>query len=359
MQVHGVQDEFQQRVDYLVRREVAGWKRSEISRNRLTPLYTFLAYLIMTGAIVAVARLEVVAVGTIGAIVVIMIRALGYGQQLQAAVATLQSSRPFLDILKRTIEEYKRDKAHVGTYDQPIVGAICATNLGYSYPDGTVALRNVSFDVRPGEVVGIVGPSGGGKTTLTQVVLGLRQPTSGDLVVDGIPVSSMDRRAWSRHVAVVPQDSRLLAGTIAENIRFFRSDLTNPAITNAAEAAGLGDFVEALPRGLRTFVGESGSSLSGGQRQRVIIARALARHPAILILDEPTSALDLAAAGLIHETIQRLRGATTILMIAHRLETIANCDRILVIEGGMITAFEQPAILLKRGGYFSQAVNRD
>ena len=232
------------------------------------------------------------------------------------------------------------------------VRAITAEGVCFEYHDGRPVLHDVSFRVEAGEVIGVVGPSGGGKSTLVQLLLGLRNPTSGRIsVADGVDLHDVERRSWTGLTAFVAQDANLVSGSVAENIAFFREGIEPARIEAAAREANVLADVVAMPDGFDTDVGERGKQLSGGQRQRVSIARALAGDPELLILDEPTSALDVRSEQLIRQTISALKGRVTVVIIAHRLSTLDTCDRIMVIEDGQLRAMA-PAAVLSRDNEF-------
>jgi ATP-binding cassette, subfamily B, bacterial PglK len=200
------------------------------------------------------------------------------------------------------------------------------------------ALRGIDLTIRPGEQIGIAGPTGGGKTTLVDVMTGLLEPTTGQVGVDGVPVSE-NTRGWQRNLGVVPQMVFLTDDTLRRNIALGLpdDDIDEDAVREAVRLAQLEEFVASLPDGLDTDVGERGVRISGGQRQRIAIARALYRRPSVLIFDEGTSALDNATEALLMGAIERLRGDHTIILIAHRLSTVRNCDRVVFVEQGQIT----------------------
>ena len=195
-------------------------------------------------------------------------------------------------------------------------------------------LRDVSFTTEAREIIGIVGPSGAGKSTLVQLILRLRDPSGGRITADGRDIREFSLEDWYRHIAFVPQEARLFAGTIGENIRFFREHVDDAMVERAAQRAHLHDEILAMSHGYDTSVGERGGELSGGQRQRLCIARALVDEPDIIVLDEPTSALDPRSEALMRETMAALRRHTTVFVIAHRMSTLTICDRIMVIHGG-------------------------
>lgn len=237
-------------------------------------------------------------------------------------------------------------------------GEIVYENVAFSYPTAPDrrVLHGINLHLRPGEHISFVGPSGSGKSTLANLLLGLYAPGAGRILIDGVPQAEWDMRWVRRQLAVVLQDSLLLSGTIAENLRFARADATDAEIRTAAQQANAEDFIARLPQGYATPVGERGVTLSGGQRQRLAIARAVLRNPPVLILDEATSALDYESERLIQEALDRLSAGRTVITIAHRLSTIRNAHRIIVLAAGRITEEGDFATLTAKGGAFARLV---
>ncbi len=220
---------------------------------------------------------------------------------------------------------------------------------------GEYVLKGLSFTVPKGNTIGIIGKSGAGKTTVFDLILRLLKPTAGIITIDGKDINVTNLSQWRHSIAYVPQDAFLLNDTISNNIRFHDSNVNDADIESAVEAAYLKDFVSGLPEGLDTIVGERGTRLSGGQRQRIAIARALARKPEILLLDEATSALDGESEKYIQQAIEGLKGKMTIVIIAHRLSTVAHSDQLLVLDGGKIVESGKPVELLKdKETYYSR-----
>ncbi|MBI1975611.1 MAG: ABC transporter ATP-binding protein [Candidatus Vogelbacteria bacterium] len=212
---------------------------------------------------------------------------------------------------------------------------------------GAEVIHDIHIAIKRGETIGILGPSGSGKTTLADLMLRFVDPTSGTILLDGKNLSGMSIREWRTMAAYVSQEVFLKNASIAENIRFYDSAITDEQIMEAAQHANVYDFVSALPDGFHTIVGERGSRLSGGERQRIALARALVRKPSILILDEATSSLDNESERAIRETLRQLKGSMTMIVIAHRLSTVTDADRIYVVDKGMVRESGAPHELLR------------
>ena len=215
-------------------------------------------------------------------------------------------------------------------------------------------LSGIELEIRPGETVALVGPSGAGKTTLFQLLMRFYDPTGGRILVDGVPLVEADPRAVRAHIGLVPQDPVIFSADGWFNIRYGRPEASDAEVLAAAEAAQARDFLEALPQGLGTFLGEKGVRLSGGQQQRIAIARAVLRDPALLLLDEATSALDAESERQVQTALERLMRGRTSLVIAHRLATVLKADRIVVLEGGRMVDQGRHDELLRRGGLYSR-----
>lgn len=215
-------------------------------------------------------------------------------------------------------------------------GRVTFEHVSFHYGSDELALDDVNAEVLQGEVVALVGPSGSGKTTFVNLIPRFYDPTAGRVLVDGIDVREITLASLRGRIAIVPQDTMLFSGTIAENIRYGRLDATDDEVNAAAEAANALEFIDKMPGGLNTVVGERGTRLSGGQRQRIAIARAVLRNPNILILDEATSSLDTASEYLVQQALDRLMRGRTTFVIAHRLSTVQRADRIIVIDQGKV-----------------------
>jgi len=227
-----------------------------------------------------------------------------------------------------------------------IAGEIRFEHVSFAYEEGRPVLHDVSFIARPGEMVALVGLTGAGKSTLASLVPRFYEPQQGRVLIDGIDVSQYRLRGLRERIAIVLQDAMLFGGTVAENLRYGRLDATFDDVQKAASAAHAHDFIMRLPDGYDTPLAQAGGSLSGGERQRLSIARALLKDAPILILDEPTSSLDAISEAAVFDAFRRLRQGRTTLVIAHRLSTVQDADRILVLHEGRIAAQGTHAELL-------------
>jgi len=313
-----------------------------------------LAFLLM-GAFVASGQedLDVARIGVAG---LLLLRGLGYGQRIQNSWQKLENNRPFIEQIGDAFELYERHTPKRGNQRIAELGPIELRDVSYTYGGEIHALRHVDVTLEPGETLGIVGPSGSGKSTLAQILLGLREPSSGTLLAAGMPAMDIDANDWYRRVTVVPQQPKLLRASVLDNILFYRPWIDEDEAIAAAKAAGLHEEILALSDGYDTTVGDAVRDLSGGQRQRLGIARALAGSPDLLVLDEPTSALDAMSEAQVQETLAQLKGSVTVVIIAHRLATLNHCDRLLVLEEGSVRALDTPAAVMAQNDFYRNAV---
>jgi ABC-type multidrug transport system fused ATPase/permease subunit len=228
-----------------------------------------------------------------------------------------------------------------------VKGDIKFEDVGFDYPDGTKVLHDITFSANPGELIAVVGLTGAGKTTLVSLIPRFYHPTSGRVLIDGVDVRQYRVRSLRDRISIVLQDPVLFSGTIADNIKYGRLDATPEEVEEAARAAHAHDFVSRLAKGYDTEIAEAGGSLSGGERQRLSVARAILKNAPILILDEPTSSLDAISEEIVFSALRRLRAGRTTIVIAHRLSTVRDADRILVLDGGKIAAQGRHDELLK------------
>ena len=239
---------------------------------------------------------------------------------------------------------------------EPPQGRVTFDHVTFRYPTRpeVSALDDFSLDIRPGETVAVVGPSGAGKTTLFQLIQRFYDPASGSVSIDGVALPATDP-AWARaRIAMVPQETVIFAASARDNLRYGRWESSDEELWTAAETANAAEFLKKLPGGLDTFMGEGGARLSGGQRQRLAIARAILRDAPILLLDEATSALDAESERLVQDALDRLMAARTTIVIAHRLATVRAADRIVVMEGGRIVEQGTQDQMARSGGLYER-----
>jgi ATP-binding cassette subfamily B protein len=233
-------------------------------------------------------------------------------------------------------------------------GRVTFEDVTFSYNQGSPVLKNISFDIEPGQMVAFVGPTGVGKTTIMYLLVRFFDPDSGSIKIDGIDIRDVSLKSLHDNISMVMQDVFLFNGTIAENIAYGKEDATMEEIINAARIACAHDFIESLPDGYDTYIGERGVKLSGGQKQRLAIARAVLKDAPILILDEATSSVDTETENKIQEAINNLAGTRTILIIAHRLSTVKRADRIIVLKDGEIVEDgRHEELIALKGLYYS------
>ena len=240
---------------------------------------------------------------------------------------------------------------------QEVRGGVVLEDVDFAYQEGVGVLHDVTLNIRPGESVALVGPSGGGKTTLCQLIPRFYDVTAGRVLVDGQDVRALTQESLRRSIGVVQQDVFLFADSILENIRYGRPGATREEVIAAAKLAEIYDDICAMPDGLDTFVGERGIRLSGGQKQRISIARIFLKDPPILILDEATSALDSVTEARLQEAFDRLSRGRTTIVIAHRLSTVRNADRIAVVESGHIVELGSHTELMDLNGAYAKLVH--
>lgn len=356
MRTFGAEREFEERIDLWTAEATDSQRRTQQWQGVMPLAYMSLAYASILVGVAAIPLLGPVNIASVGAVMLLMVRSLSYGQQLASVSASIAAYLPFLEQVEETARSYEASPATQGASKPSSVTPIDVRGASFAYTDDREALSGVSFRLNPGEAIGIIGPSGAGKSTLAQLLLGLRSPTSGVIEVSDVPLDRVHREWWTGRVAFVPQDAKLFTGTVAENIRFFRSGISDHDLRRAAQQANILTDIQALSGGFDTHLGERGGQLSGGQRQRLSIARALAGRPELLVLDEPTSALDSQSEALIRSSLIALHGELAVIIIAHRMTTLDICDRIMVIEGGRMTAIDKPDRLVHRSPFYSAAL---
>lgn len=311
--------------------------RVQLSTGLITPLYTTFAYTAVVLGLWALSAAGTSQVESIGAVIMIMLRSLTYGQQAQQLPVALSQFGPFTDQIDQIQSRLAENRREYGAEVIERFEELLLEGAAFDYANGVTVLADVDLRVPAGEAVGIVGPSGAGKSTLIKLSLGLIRPTRGTVHINTLDVDAIDPSCWQQIAGYVPQEPRIISGTVADNVRFLRQGLSDEAVRTALERAGLDIDSPAFPQGLSTAIGEGRRSLSGGQKQRLVIARALATNPSLLVLDEPTASLDDDAEKVIVETIVKLKGHCALLVITHRDETLKACDRALRLQDGSLT----------------------
>ena len=345
---------------------VEGAFAAAMQRIRARSLLTMLAIVLVFGTIVFVLWLGAHAVlrgsmtggelgqfilyasivaGSIGALSEVM------GEAQRAAGATER----LLELLAARSDI--RNPAHPQPLPQRTTGgaALALQDVTFAYPSrqDSAALSHVSLDIRPGETVAVVGPSGAGKTTLFQLLLRYYDPQAGAIRLDGVDIRDLDLHTLRDAIGIVPQDTVIFSADAMENIRYGRPDASDEEVIAVAKLAAAHEFIERLPQGYRSFLGERGVRLSGGQRQRIAIARALLKNPPLLLLDEATSALDAESERLVQGALEAAMVGRTTIIIAHRLATVQRADRIVVMEDGQVVETGTHASLVAQGGIYA------
>jgi ABC-type multidrug transport system fused ATPase/permease subunit len=273
--------------------------------------------------------------------------------------ANIQKAIGATENLMEIINGNSELELHVGTQKNEILGQIEFQDVRFAYPQrkDMDVLNSISFKIERNQTLAIVGASGAGKTTITNLLLGFYQADNGKVLIDGVSVSDYDLNYLRENLAIVPQDVLLFSGSILENIRFGLTDATDEQVIVAAKQANAWEFIDSFPEGLQTEVGDRGIQLSGGQKQRIAIARALLKNPCILILDEATSALDSESERLVQDALSNLMKDRTSLVIAHRLSTIRKADKILVMKDGRIEEAGNHQELMELKGNYANLVS--
>src|SRR5574344_595723 len=279
-------------------------------------------------------------VTTAGSLIAFLVYAVNISNPIKRVTRTIGNIQKALAAAERVfnvldLEEEVKDLPGAQILPQ-VQGNISFDHVSFAYNTGEEVLHDVSFDVKPGQVIGLVGPSGAGKSTIASLLPRFYDATAGVITVDGTDIKTVTLDSLREQVGIVPQETLLFNGSVYDNIKYGRLDPTEAEIIDAAKAANAHEFILNLPKGYETQLGDRGVNVSGGQRQRIAIARAILKNPRILILDEATSALDTESERLVQEALDRLMVGRTSFAIAHRLSTIKNADRILVLEDGKL-----------------------
>jgi ATP-binding cassette subfamily B protein len=340
--------------------------RTAMQRIRARSLLTLIAILLVFGAIVFVLWLGAHAViqgsmtgGQLGQFILYATIVAGAIGALSEVLGEAQRAAGATERLLELLAEESPIRSP--THPQPLpprteAGAsVTLRDVTFHYPSRpqTATLSNLSLEIPAGETLAIVGPSGAGKTTLFQLLLRFYDPEQGAITLDGVDIRQLDLHTLRDAIGIVPQDTIVFSANAMENIRYGRADASDEEVIAAAKMAAAHEFIERLPEGYHSFLGERGVRLSGGQRQRIAIARALLKNPPLLLLDEATSALDAESERLVQSALERAMVGRTTLVIAHRLATVQRADRIIVMEHGKIVETGTHASLVAQGGLYA------
>jgi len=293
------------------------------------------------------------------AVIYLIQRIFTYAQQLQSNFYSMAESTSYVNkMLEYKDEAIKNKEVDSGNDNFSFNNFLEFKDISFCYHKEKQILNGVNFSIARGDMIGLIGPSGAGKTTIVDLILRLFNPTSGEILLDGNNIDNIKIRDWRKNISYVSQDIFLKNDTIANNIKFYDSSITDEDMSRAAEMANIEDFIQSCPNKYETFIGERGLYISVGQRQRIVIARALARQPKILILDEATSSLDNESEKQIQQVIENLKNKVTVFLIAHRLSTVTNCTKLLVLQNGKIIEEGTPQNLLAdKESYFYKVNN--
>ncbi|MFE9751117.1 ABC transporter ATP-binding protein [Saccharothrix saharensis] len=357
---HGLEGHALRRMDGTLRRVLDSGLRLDLLNGRVASLsWVFLNIL---GVVFLTASALVAYLGVWGVTAGDVVMLSAFLTTSTTSLATLMSLAPVIskglesirsasEVLRTPDLEDNKGKVEV----TGVRGAVEFQAVGHAYADtGRPAVRDFTLSVAPGETIALVGPSGAGKSTVLNLLIGFLRPRSGRILLDGVDMAGLDLRTYRRFISVVPQEPILFDGTVRENVAFGLPDVDDAAIRAALRDANALDFVESLPDGVETSVADRGSHLSGGQRQRLVIARALLRDPRLLILDEATSALDVESEALVQQALARLVRGRTTFVVAHRLSTVQDADRIVVMQAGAIREIGSHDELLRGGGVYAR-----
>ena len=328
----------------------------------LTPTVEFLAALIVSIILWFGGYQVVTGALTAGALIAFLTYAVNLAnpvKRLSKVYGTINRAMAAADRVFSVLDldEELKDKKDAITLP-PVEGIVELNHVYFRYKeDGDYVLNDLNLRARPGEIIAFVGPSGAGKTTIANLIPRFYDVTEGAILIDGIDVRDVTLRSLREQIGVVPQETMLFSGSVTENIRYGRLSATDEEVWEAAKAANAHQFIAELPNGYETQIGERGITLSGGQRQRIAIARAILKDPRILILDEATSALDTESEKLVQEALNRLMKGRTAFVIAHRLSTVVNADKIVVLDHGKVQEMGNHDELLDREGLYSHLYN--
>lgn len=321
-------------------------------RGAVVPVFTTLLYLAVTFGLVVLAQTNSENFEKTGPILLVVLRSLSYGVSIQQAASSVAAVIPSIDVVTRESARLGMSHRAWGDHEFKKCVSLELENVSFRYHGADeLSLKEVSAAFHVGGKIGIVGPSGGGKTTLIRIALGVLDPTSGRVVLNGKELRSFNQSALARKVAVVPQSAAMLRGSVAYNLALFREEITEEDMWESLRIADLDREIRRLPDGLNTVIGTGHHQLSGGQQQRLAIARAFAGRPDLVVMDEPTSSVDALSEASISQAIDNLPVGVTVLIVSHRMRILEGCQQLVVMQDGRISAIGAPEDILNVSEY--------
>jgi len=358
VQAFGREDHQAQQVRTASMNTVTAWLNARRVSSLLSPIVS-MAIAVCTGLVLWRGSLLILAgTMTVGALTVFLAYLARFFQPIRDMAQMTNSIAQVSVAFERVVALMDTDNVILESAtpidSSQLRGEIAFDRVAFGYDAEIPVLRDVSFTIEPGQMVGIVGPTGSGKSTIASLIARFRDPDAGTITIDGVDIRDYALRGLRAQIGFVLQDTVLLRGTVRDNIAFGRPDATDDEIIEAAMLANAHEFITRMPHGYDSEVGDRGMTLSGGQRQRIGIARAVIRDNPILILDEPTAALDAESEYLVIEALERLVAGRTVIAIAHRLSTLRNADKILVVKDGVVAEDGTQQELLALDGMYAK-----
>ena len=339
IQSYGVSEPVKQNLGRLLKVEGKARRKMEFTLQTITPVYIASAYVFILIALSIVSKNETMSLDKIGPVALLMLRGLTYGQSVYFFLAMKRAMTGTFEQLNLTMNFYSKNTLRTGIEEVTRFNSLTFDDVTFSHKNGTEIVKNVSFRMKYGEILGLSGESGSGKTTILELICGLRSPDSGRILINETDLELINLDSWRKNYSLVTQEPKLISGSAIENIKFFRDSISIEDIEKAAhESLYFSDTSTHLNNLEMHQIGEAGSQLSGGQKQRLSLARALANNPPLLLLDEPTSSLDIESEEKICETLNNLRGMVSILIVSHSKNVLKICDRVIHLKGSSITS---------------------
>lgn len=337
VQVYQVQDQVISNLNLMITNEADSQRRVGTIAYSVSPLYVSLAYLAVVAAIAVLTLIGSNQLNTVGAVMLVMLRMLGYGQSVQQSRVLAAQLSPLIRQVRGALDDFESSTAQSRAKRiNEEVNEIRLSNVAFAYDPSQPVLNEISIVLSRGSITGLVGASGSGKSTLIQILLGLRKPQRGSVSVNGSDLSDSCEATVLTQAALVPQQPYILNTSILENVRFFRDNVTEPEIHEQLSSVGLMDEVRTFPNGINTVVGAQGFQLSGGQAQRLALARALVGRPQLLVLDEPTSALDAKSEAVILDLLRSRAASMITVIVTHKESTSQICDHVCELRAGQL-----------------------